>query len=273
MNNPLPNLPLEIAIFAAEIAIVGAAFFLIEKLRPAEKQTPFFKPGFRQELGLAFFNISISSPLCALIIAGALIGLIQNIIPYQIFDTQLSSLPLSLQILAACFIKDFSTYWRHRLTHRIGFLWPFHAVHHAAENLTWITALRLHPVDVFVAVTFDVLFLHILGFSGPGIALSIFVMKAYNYFTHANLDLQFDKPFRYIFASPNFHRWHHATTKAAYNKNFCSMFSLLDWMFSTYYHPDNLPAAYGLEPQEQRQYPKTLTGWLAYPFKRLGDEL
>lgn len=252
-----------------ELLIIGLIFFAVERIRPAEKTTPFFSPAFKNELGLALVNGTVFSPFFKAIIAGILLAAIQKYIPFQIFQTQLAALPLTLQILAACFIMDFSTYWRHRITHRFKWLWPFHSIHHAAKEITWITALRLHPIDILVAITFDVFILHIFGFDAPGIALAIIAIGLYNYFTHANIDLKYPSPIRYIFASPNFHRWHHATEKSAYDKNFCSMFSLLDVMFGTYHHPEELPSGYGLEPKDQKDYPKSLIGWLAYPFKKI----
>lgn len=252
--------------------MIGAVFFFIERIRPAETKTPFFKTDSRQELGLALFNISIIAPLFYAFIAGGVLVFIKNMLPYQIFDAQISALPVVMQILAACFIMDFSTYWRHRFTHRVKWLWPFHSIHHAAQSINWLTSMRLHPVDFCVALTFNVFMLHVFGFSAGGITIGFFTYYLYNYFTHANLDLQYPKPLRYILASPNFHRWHHATERSAYDKNFCAMFSLFDLMFGTYYHPEELPAGYGLEPKEQARYPKGFLGWLAYPFKRTKSE-
>ena len=269
MIETFQNFGVSLGSLAIELTIIGLLFWGIEKLRPAEKKTAFFKTDFKQELGLALLNGSIASPFFHAFIALILLAAIQDFIPYQIFNDQLSSLPITLQVIVACFIMDFSTYWRHRITHRVKWLWPFHSVHHAAKSLNWLTSLRLHPVDIFMATLFDVFILHIFGFDAAGIAPAVLVMKFYNYFTHANLDLKFEKPVRYIFASPNFHRWHHATEKSAYDKNFCSMFSLLDLMFGTYYHPEELPKGYGLEPQDQKKYPKGLLGWLAYPVKQL----
>lgn len=259
-----------IQFFVLEMIIVGLAFFLIERLRPAEKVS-FFKPGFREELGLAFLNVSLFSPLSVAVMAAFVWYFVQDLIPYQMFAPQLESLPLTVQLILALIILDFSTYWRHRFTH--NYMWPFHSVHHAAKNLTWLTALRLHPIDLFTATVFDVLILHLVGFGGIGIFGAAFVLKGYNYFTHANIDLKFDKPMRYVFASPHFHRWHHAGEKHAYNKNFCAMFSGLDYIFGTYYHPERLPKGYGLEPPEQKEYPEDLMGWLAYPFRQVAKKL
>jgi len=265
----LQNTAKETGIFTLQLIVIGAIFFFIEKIRPAEKNTHFIKSDFKQELGLAVLNTSVFYPIINAIFAIAILKALIDFLPYQIFNEQLSTLPLLLQVLAACFIMDFATYWRHRTTHRVKWLWPFHSIHHAAKNVNWLTSARLHPVDVLVATIFDVVILHIFGFEATGIAIAVLVIGLYNFFTHANIDLKFQKPIRYIFASPNFHRWHHATEKSAYDKNFCAMFSLLDVMFGTYYHPEDLPEGYGLEPQEQELYPKSMWGWLTYPFQKL----
>jgi sterol desaturase/sphingolipid hydroxylase (fatty acid hydroxylase superfamily) len=155
------------------------------------------------------------------------------------FDETLRHLPLALQILLGLLLVDFSTYWRHRFTHK--YMWQYHAFHHSAEEITWITSLRLHPVDYAVAMLVDTIFLYFLGFGGQGIAAALVIAQVYNYFTHLDLNVQFKKPLCYVLASPHYHRWHHATDKSAYDKNFCGIFSFLDVIFGTYHHPDELP--------------------------------
>jgi sterol desaturase/sphingolipid hydroxylase (fatty acid hydroxylase superfamily) len=44
-------------------------------------------------------------------------------------------------------------------------------------------------------------------------------------------------PFRYLLASPRFHRWHHADTPELYGKNLANMFPFFDVMFGTYHVP------------------------------------
>ena len=55
------------------------------------------------------------------------------------------SLPLWAQVLAVFVITDVIQYWLHRAFHT-GPLWPFHAIHHSAENVDWTTTFRVHPV-------------------------------------------------------------------------------------------------------------------------------
>ncbi|MFN3701142.1 MAG: sterol desaturase family protein [Alphaproteobacteria bacterium] len=269
MNDIILDFLMGSADLAVELILVGLIFFGIEKLRPAEKNVKFFKDDFRQELGFALSNTLIAIPVYSLILLGLINFLIAPIIPYQAFNDEINALPLVLQAFFGAFILDFSTYWRHRFTHK--YLWRVHSIHHSAEHLNWLTSMRLHPVDVLVAMIFDLTILHLLGFSGAGMVFAILLLKGFNYFTHANIELQFNKPMRYVFASPNFHRWHHAMEKEAHDKNFCSMFSCIDLIFGTYHHPENaLPKGYGIG-EDQQHYPQDFIGQILYPFRKKRD--
>jgi len=253
--------------FALTILVAGVICFFIEKIRPAEKNTKFFKKDFQKELWLGALNSLILLPLFTLAISLTVLVGLKAVVPQQAFNETLSTWPLALQIFLSLFMMDFSTYWRHRLSHR--YLWPFHAFHHSAEEITWLTSIRLHPIDYFFAILFDTLILYLLGFSPTAIATATVIIQVYNFFTHLNLNFKFSKPLCYILASPHYHRWHHANEKAAYDKNFCAMFSLLDVIFGTYYNPNDLPTSYGLSPNEQRDVPSGLIAHLILPIKKI----
>jgi sterol desaturase/sphingolipid hydroxylase (fatty acid hydroxylase superfamily) len=83
-------------------------------------------------------------------------------------------------------------------------------------------------------------------------------------FVHANLNWTLG-PFRYVLASPVFHRWHHTAAERGGSKNFAGTFPIWDLLFGTFYMPaTELPDAYGIgEPD----FPSTLGGQLLYPFR------
>ena len=248
------------------LALCGVFFMALERVRP-HKNTSVFGKDFSKELWLALLNGSFFSPLFTVFITFIAIHIVNIGLPRQLFADHILTWPLPAQILAGALIMDFSTYWRHRLMHNRN-LWPFHSFHHSAEELTWLTALRLHPLEIFIAKIFDIALLHVLGFSETDIVGAVIFMIVYNFFTHANINLEFRGPLKYVFALPNFHRWHHANHKEAYDKNFCAVFSLLDVVFGTYYFPaGTVPKVYGLMPQEQKAVPKGLAAHLWLPFK------
>lgn len=258
--------------FSIELIVVGLICFFIERVRPAEPDIHSIKADSRQEFLLALFNILITIPFATWAVIWLHSKTVAMLIPHQIFAPTLEALPIGIQMFLGAFLLDFSTYWRHRFTHK--YMWPFHATHHSATHLNWLTSMRLHPVDVCTALLFDLTILYLIGFSGAGMACAVILIKAFNYINHMNLNLQFAKPARYILASPYFHRWHHATDKEAYDKNFCAMFSCIDLMFGTYHHPETgLPKAYGMSPWEQKNYPLPFMGQLLYPFARIAKKL
>ena len=56
-------------------------------------------------------------------------------------------LPWIVQLFAIMLLTDFAQYWFHRAFHRWPFLWGFHAVHHSARSMDWITALASRGRD------------------------------------------------------------------------------------------------------------------------------
>jgi sterol desaturase/sphingolipid hydroxylase (fatty acid hydroxylase superfamily) len=171
----------------------------------------------------------------------------------------LSRLPLWLQSVLYVVLADFALYWIHRGFHR-GFLWKYHAVHHASEDVEWISASRFHPLNLALGTALvDVVAL--LG----GIAPDIFIVVGpFNVITsclvHANLNWTFG-PLRFVFASPVFHRWHHA--RAVCDKNFAGTLALWDVMFGTFHMPAHqLPGNYGIA---DKQMPEGLVPQLLYP--------
>lgn len=54
------------------------------------------------------------------------------------------TLPLWFEVAAAVVLMDYTLYWWHVATHRIPWLWRFHAVHHTDLDLDASTAIRFH---------------------------------------------------------------------------------------------------------------------------------
>jgi sterol desaturase/sphingolipid hydroxylase (fatty acid hydroxylase superfamily) len=176
----------------------------------------------------------------------------------------LSELPLWVQMIVFLLVSDFLLYWIHRGFHRPA-MWKYHAVHHSSEELEWISAARFHPVNIFLGtVAVDVILL-LAGIS-PEVMIVVGPFTiAYSALVHANLNWTFG-PFKYVLASPVFHRWHHTAADRGGDMNFASTFPMLDWMFGTFYMPEGkLPDAYGIG---EKEFPEGFGGQMLYPFRR-----
>jgi sterol desaturase/sphingolipid hydroxylase (fatty acid hydroxylase superfamily) len=152
---------------------------------------------------------------------------------------------LWLQAAEIFVIGDFFGYWQHRLFHRAA-LWPFHAVHHSSSDLDWLSSVRLHPVNDIGAKLIQGVPLVLLGFNLTAVALYAPVVTFYAIMVHANLSWDFG-PFRAVFVSPAFHRWHHTKAEEGLDKNFAGAFPLWDILFGTYYMPRRQPVVFGID--------------------------
>jgi len=176
----------------------------------------------------------------------------------------LSELPLGLQAIIFLGASDFLLYWIHRGFHGAK-LWKYHAVHHSSEELDWISAARFHPVNLFLgAVGVDVALLlagispNVMVWVGPFIT-------AHSALVHANLNWTFG-PFKYLLASPVFHRWHHTALERGGSSNFAGTFPIWDVLFGTFYMPESeLPDAYGIA---DKSFPESFGAQMPYPFQR-----
>lgn len=174
-----------------------------------------------------------------------------------------ATLPLWLQIAMMFILSDFLLYWIHRFFHT-GAAWKYHAIHHSSETVDWLSTYRFHPVNTFMAFAFVDALMLLIGFSPACLsALAVFNML-YSVMVHANLNWTFG-PFKYVFASPVFHRWHHTSQQEGMDKNFAPTIPLFDVMFGTFYMPEGkLPQQYGVPGSD---IPNDFIGQMIWPFK------
>ena len=177
----------------------------------------------------------------------------------------LSRLPLWLQAILFLVAADFMMYWLHRMFHGGGF-WKYHAIHHSSEDVDWISAARFHPVNLLLGtIGVDVVLL-MAGIS-PGVMLWLGPFNIFHSaFVHANLNWTLG-PFKYVVATPVFHRWHHTSREEGGDTNFAGTFPLWDILFGTFRMPKGtLPDQYGVD--DQSSFPREIIGQLAYPFRK-----
>lgn len=139
----------------------------------------------------------------------------------------------------------------------------YHAVHHSSDQLEWISAARFHPVDLLFEGVLAGVVMIFAGISPSVLVLLAPFTLAHSAFVHANLDWTLG-PFKYVIASPVFHRWHHTAPAAGGEKNFAGTFPVLDVIFGTFHMPPGeLPASYGIE---DRNFPASFGAQLVHPF-------
>ncbi len=157
---------------------------------------------------------------------------------------------------------DLIGYWAHRLFHRQP-LWRFHAVHHSSTTLDWLAAARVHPVNEALTRVLQFVPLYLLGVNGKAIVAAVPLLTGYAILLHANVSWGYG-PFRYLVASPRFHRWHHTSEEEGLDRNFAGLFPWIDLLFGTFYMPAGRePRVFGVADA----VPTGLLGQLAWPFR------
>ena len=259
-------------LFAILIAlcVLGLTLGSLQRLWPAARGLRRSRRELTTDLTYWVFSPLVTKPLVRIAV---LIGLLPVLwLTGRSFDRDqllhgygpIAAIPGWLQAAIVIAMGDFIGYWLHRAFHR-GRLWPFHAVHHSARELTWMSAVRVHPVNDALTRMVQAIPLVLLGFSPLVIGAYLPFLTFYAIMLHANLRWDFG-PLRCVLASPTFHRWHHADDANARDKNFAGLFPLWDWLFGTLYLPHgDQPLSFGAQGEA---VPPSVVAQLIYPFRQ-----
>lgn len=246
------------------LAIV--VFVPLERLFAMHHDQPLFRPRWQDDLVYFLLNgllikVALSAVIGAVVVAG------MWLVPAD-FQGWVGGLPFWVQLPALIVLADVGFYTVHRLFHKIPWLWKFHAVHHSIEDLDWLAAHRVHPVDQILTKGASLLPIFALGFSAGPIAAYFFLYHWQSLFIHSNIKIGFG-PLRWLIASPQFHHWHHANHPEAFDKNFAGQLSFLDMLFGTMHLPGKeVPSRYGTDDPVPQGYFRQL--W--HPFARSRKE-
>jgi sterol desaturase/sphingolipid hydroxylase (fatty acid hydroxylase superfamily) len=257
------------------LLVLSAFFFVVERLVGRGRPQPVLRRGWLTDVVYLFVTVLVTKPLVRLmfILPLSLLLLAQvttldllKLGEYRGYGP-VARQPLWLQAIEIYVLVDFVGYWSHRLFHT-GKWWPFHAVHHSSEDLDWLGALRVHPVNDLVNKLAQASPLLLLGFN-PLVTLSTApFFTLYAIFLHANVNWDFG-PLRAVIATPVFHRWHHSRDREAWDKNFAGLLPLWDIIFGTYYMPrGRWPENFGIHEPMPAGYLGQL--WAPFAWLRRG---
>jgi sterol desaturase/sphingolipid hydroxylase (fatty acid hydroxylase superfamily) len=95
----------------------------------------------------------------------------------------------------------------------------------------------------------------------PTVALLMIIGTLWTFFIHANVRCRLG-PLEWLVSSPAFHHWHH-TNDEHRDRNFASIFPVIDRVFGTAWLPRHWPPVYGIDAPVS----PTLVGQLLEPLK------
>ena len=104
---------------------------------------------------------------------------------------------------------DFVDYWYHRISHRFGWWWQLHALHHSQQHMTSWSDNRNHFVDDLIrAIVFSSVAL-LVGVEPGQFLLIIMLSELIQSWQHGFYQNNFWY-LKYVLVTPQFHRLHHA---------------------------------------------------------------
>ena len=246
------------------ILIVCLIFIPLERLLAMHPLQRIFRRGWWNDVIYLFVNGWLIKLGILIMIAGGIV-VSAWLIPPPV-RVAVAGQPYWLQIVEVVLVADLGFYFAHRMFHAIPLLWRFHQIHHSIEQLDWLAAVRVHPVDQIATKGISLLPVFALGFSEAAIAAFAFLYHWQSILLHSNINIGFG-PLRWLIASPDFHHWHHSKGVAARDKNFAGQLSLLDVLFGTAHMPHGqVPSQYGIDDP----LPSTYVTQLLHPFKGAG---
>lgn len=237
------------------ILLVALIFIPLELIVPLRADQKLLRKQWLNDVVYLLLNGFLISFGLMIVLSGVM-ALVHPLIPHS-WQGVVASQPLWLQVIEVLVLADLGFYWTHRLFHAVPMLWKFHAVHHSIEELDWLAAHRVHPLDQAITKSMSYLPAFALGFSPAAIVIFGLVYKWHALAIHSNTRMGIG-PLKWIFASPRFHHWHHANQVEAHDKNFAGQLSVIDLLFGTLHMPGSMPARYGSDDRVPALYHEQL---------------
>lgn len=146
------------------------------------------------------------------------------------------ALPPMLTAFLVILLMDFAIYWQHRASHRFGWFWAFHRLHHADPDFDITTGLRFHPGEALLSMLYKGAAGVLLGAPPEAMLLFELYIAVGSMIEHGNIALppRLEGIIRRFWVTPAMHRIHHSAHGDDHNHNYCFALSFWDRLFGTY---------------------------------------
>ncbi|MDX2165947.1 MAG: sterol desaturase family protein [Deltaproteobacteria bacterium] len=260
---PDPQQPLT---FVAVLGVLYALIAAAERWLPYRREWNVGQDDARTDVGHLLVNGLLTSRVASLLVYGIGIGgaaWLSIRLGVQLWPNHW---PLALQLVLALAVAELGHYWFHRLTHERPLLWRIHAAHHSAPRLYWLNATRFHPFDLFGLIVCQTLPLILLGAGAPVMVAYGLFSGAYGQLQHGNIAVR-TGALRYVFSTPELHRWHHSPDPREGNTNYGAVLSCWDVLFGTFFYPADRRFRGPVGIADAPNFPRHLGGQLLSPFR------
>jgi sterol desaturase/sphingolipid hydroxylase (fatty acid hydroxylase superfamily) len=148
---------------------------------------------------------------------------------------KLVRLPGWAETTLALLLLDYTLYLWHVLTHRAGWLWRFHVVHHADLDLDATTALRFHFAELLLSVPWRAAQIVLIGVTPRAFSIWQTFLLVSILFHHSNVRLpqSAERRLALVFVTPRMHGIHHSIVREETDSNWSSGLTIWDRLHGT----------------------------------------
>lgn len=172
--------------------------------------------------------------------------------------------------ITAYVVIDFLSYWYHRFSHRINFLWAGHVTHHSSEHFNFSNGFRTSFFQGINRVAFWSC-LPLFGFSPVMLVILLKISGLYDFLLH-NQHVPKLGWLEKILVTPSHHRVHHGRNDIYIDKNYSSTFIIWDKLFGTF-QEETVPVEYGIKGPYVDNNPFMAIGYYYYYlWKCIGEQ-
>jgi sterol desaturase/sphingolipid hydroxylase (fatty acid hydroxylase superfamily) len=256
--------------FRAALSLAAlAGLVLLERKRPLRRER-------KSKLRRNGRNLAVASlgALTAQLVEAPVVRPLARLVERRRFGLlKQLNLPRPLEIIAAVLLMDYTLYLWHVLTHRVPFLWRFHAVHHVDLDLDASTALRFHFGELAVSVPYRAAQIALIGVDAEALSYWQMFLSLSVLFHHSNVRLprEFESALSWFLVTPRMHGIHHSNEPAETNTNWSSGLALWDHIHRTFRLDKPQEEIYigvkGIDTEDRVRLPEILT----QPFREVPE--
>ena len=219
-------------ITALVIVATFAAMLAGEKLAPLRKSVEPKPRRIARNLTVAGISLAVMT----LLQAPLLIPVTNWVTEHRFGLLNQVELPLTLRLILAVALLDYTLWVWHWLNHKVPFLWRFHLVHHIDRDLDTSTALRFHFGELTLSVIYRAAQVAVIGADVRSLWIFQTILFASILFHHSNLRLpeRLERVLVLLFVTPRMHGIHHSNRYDETNSNWASMLTVWDFIHRTF---------------------------------------
>jgi len=252
--------------------LVYAIAFSVEQLAPKRLNYPVIgRKGFWTDLLYLFFIDFAIQAIGLYAVATAVEFIVLKLFNSAGIETPLfnlhDALPPYLRFLVFFVVIDFLQWGAHFVLHRSNFLWQFHKIHHAQEQLGFASTRHFHFGEYLVLKPAFWIPFALCGFKTADYVIwYVWIAYMLTFLSHCNIRINWGF-LKYIFITPETHFWHHSRNiPGKYGVNYASSLAVWDLLFGFFYNPKDKEPVLGIPDND---VPESFWGQMAYPFKAI----